>query len=280
MARFAIKTPPHHTSWSDVLGIWQEADQIEIFESAWNFDHFYPILGDPHGPCMEAWTTLSALAQATSRIRIGAMVNGMHFRHAAITANMAASLDIISGGRLNLGLGAGWYELEADAYGLELGTLKERMDRFDEGVEVIVRMLSQDTTTFDGRYYQLNEARCEPKGLQQPHPPITIGGSGEKRTLRTVARWAQVWDAIKVKPEDWPRKYEVLLRHCEAVGRDPGEITCTSHVLVDPGTDPRRLAERASRFFEAGVDMAVFSLRPPYDPSIVAPLAEALEEIS
>jgi F420-dependent oxidoreductase-like protein len=279
MPRFAIKTPPQHARWSDLLEVWREADRIDLFESAWNFDHFYPMAGDPAGPCLEAWTTLSALAQATSRIRIGCMVNGMYFRHPAIAANMAASLDIISNGRLNLGLGAGWFEMEAEAYGLDLGTLGTRMDRFDEGVEVIAGMLSQETTTFTGRHYRLVEARCEPKGPQTPHPPIAIGGLGEKRTLRTAARWAQMWDAMWITPEDWPRKHEVLVEHCARIGRDPGEITCSAHVGVPVDADPGEVADRAARLFEAGVDVAIITLSPPPNVSLVEPLAAALAEI-
>jgi F420-dependent oxidoreductase-like protein len=278
--RFAIKTAQHHAEWSDVLAVWKEADQIALFESAWNFDHFYPIVEDPGGPCMEAWTMLSALAQATSRIRIGTMVNGMHHRHPAVTANMAASLDIISNGRLDLGLGTGWFELESQAYGLELGSVKDRLDRFDEGVEVILNLLSQDTTTHSGRYYSLTDARCEPKGPQRPHPPIAIGGRGEKRMLRSVARWAQIWDAVRTGPDEWPRKHEVLVQHCETAGRDPREITCSAHVAVMPEDDLGEVVERAALYFEAGVDLVVVSLRAPFDVSIVTPLAERLSEIT
>ena len=206
MPRFAIKTPPQHARWSDILEIWQAADQIELFESAWLFDHFYPIIGDQNGPCLESWVTLTALSQATSRLRIGSMVNGMHSRHPAITAKMAATLDTISGGRLNLGLGAGWFEPEAAAYGIPLGSVAERMNRFDEAVEVIVGLLSQESTTFHGRYFNLEDAHCEPKGPQRPHPPIAIGGAGEKRTLRAVARWAQIWDALRTEPDAWRQK--------------------------------------------------------------------------
>ena len=279
MPRFAIKTPPQHARWSDILDIWRAADQIECFESAWLFDHFYPIAGDPTGPCLESWVTLTALSQATSRIRIGSMVNGMHSRHPAITAKMAATLDTVSNGRLNLGLGAGWFEPEAKAYGIELGTVRQRMDRFDEAVEVVVRLLSQETTTFRGRFFHLDDARCEPKGPQRPHPPIVIGGQGEKRTLRTVARWAQHWDSLRVEPTAWAEKHEVLLAHCAAVGRDPTEITCSAHIFVPPGADPKALAAQAADYFRAGVDLAVFSLRSPYDVSVVEPLAEALSQL-
>ena len=138
MPRYAIKTPPHHATWHEFLDLWRAADEIEVFESAWNWDHFYPLAEPFDGPNLEGWTMLAALAQATSRLRIGAMVNGMHHRHPAVTANMAATLDHISGGRFELGMGAGWNVMESDAYGIPLGTLKDRSDRFEEGIEVIV----------------------------------------------------------------------------------------------------------------------------------------------
>ena len=125
--RFGIKTAPQHTSWDDMLDVWRQADKLDLFESAWNFDHFYPLVEDTNGPCLESWVTLSALAQATTRIRVGCMVNGMPYRHPALVANMAASLDIVSGGRLELGLGAGWNQQESDAYGIELNPLRRRM---------------------------------------------------------------------------------------------------------------------------------------------------------
>jgi alkanesulfonate monooxygenase SsuD/methylene tetrahydromethanopterin reductase-like flavin-dependent oxidoreductase (luciferase family) len=134
MARYGIKTPNHQTTWENMLEIWKEADQIDVFESAWNWDHLYPLRSDPHGSSLDGWVTLSALARETDRIRIGSMVNGMHFRHPSITAKMAATLDHVSGGRSYLGLGAGWFEEESAAHGIELGTLKERFDRFDEGL--------------------------------------------------------------------------------------------------------------------------------------------------
>src|SRR5579883_1970928 len=125
--RFAIKTTPQQTTWADMRDVWTAADDIDLFESAWNFDHFYPILGaDPHGPCLEGWTMLAAMAQATRRIRLGVLVTGIVYRHPAVLANMAASVDIISDGRLELGGGAGWNVEECEAYGIELGTLTER----------------------------------------------------------------------------------------------------------------------------------------------------------
>src|SRR5256884_5992070 len=201
--RFAIKTRPEHTTWARIRDVWQAADEISLFESAWNWDHFYPLTGDLTGPNLEAWTMLAALGQATRRIRLGCQVTGMIYRHPAVLANMAATTDIICGGRLELGLGAGWNQMECDAYGIELPPPRERFARFDEGVEAIVALLSQETTTLNGRYVKLTDARCEPKPVQRPHPPGTIGGRGKKRTPRTAARWAQQGNAIGPGPEAW-----------------------------------------------------------------------------
>lgn len=277
MPRYAIKTPPQHSDWESILTFWREADEIDLFETAWNFDHFYPLYGDMNGPCMEGWVTLAALAQATSRIRIGCMVHGMHYRHPAVTANMAASLDIISGGRLNLGLGAGWFEPESQAYGIDLGTLAERFDRFDEGVRVIVDLLTQNTTSFDGKYFRLADAYCEPKPVQKPHPPIVIGGTGERRTLATVARHAQMWDALRIAPEDWLRKRDVLAAHCEDAGRDLAEITTSTHLMFSSESDMGRLADEAAELHAVGVDVVVFSMRAPFDVHGLEALTTALQ---
>src|SRR5690348_10469046 len=204
--RFAIKTRPEHTPWARILDVWQAADEISLFESAWNWDHFYPLTGDLTGPNLEGWTMLAALAQATRRIRIGCQVTGMIYRHPAVLANMAATVDIVTGGRLILGVGAGWNQEECDAYGITLPPLKERFDRFDEGVEAMIGLLTNTTTDFDGRYVQLRNARCEPKPVQRPHPPIAIGGNGEKRTLRTVARFAQEWNSLTRSTDEWLAK--------------------------------------------------------------------------
>ncbi len=279
MVEFAVKTPPQHADWADLLSVWRAADQIDVFAEAWNFDHFYPLSEPRDGPCLEGWTTLAALTQATERIRVGCMVNGMHYRHPSVTANMAASLDIISGGRFNLGLGAGWYELESKAYGIELGTMRQRMDRFDEGVEVVRSLLTNETTTFHGEHYRLTEARCEPKPVQRPTPPIVIGGKGEKRTLRTVARHADYWDAMfPGSPDEWRRLDAILLRHCEAVGRDPAEIRRSIHLRWHAGADLAELVDTALSYGEAGVDVVIFGMQQPYDAGRLAPLASVLAD--
>ncbi|MET8847866.1 LLM class F420-dependent oxidoreductase [Amycolatopsis sp. NPDC004625] len=277
--RFAIKTSPQNTEWADVLAVWQAADGIELFESGWTFDHFYPIFSDSAGPCLEGWVTLTALAQATKRLRLGTLVSGIHYRHPALLANMAATLDIVSGGRLEIGVGAGWNEEESGAYGMQLGSVKERSDRFEEACEVLVGLLTQETTTFEGEHYKLTEARCEPKGVQRPHPPICIGGSGEKRTLRTTAKYAQHWNFVGGTPEEFTRKREVLHRHCADVGRDPAEITLSSHVRLGPDLDYAKVAAEAEALGAVGLDLAIVYLPPPHTPAVLEPLAKALEPL-
>jgi len=277
--RFAIKTSPQNTEWAGMLAVWQAADEIELFESGWTFDHFYPIFSDPTGPCLEGWVTLTALAQATKRLRLGTLVSGIHCRHPALLANMAATLDIVSGGRLEIGVGAGWNEEESGAYGMELGSIKERSDRFEEACEVLVGLLTQETTTFQGEHYQLADARCEPKGVQKPHPPICIGGSGEKRTLRTTAKYAQHWNFVGGTPEEFARKRDVLYAHCADVGRDPSEITLSSHVRLGPDGDYGKVAAQAEALGAVGLDLAIVYLPPPHTPAVLEPLAKALEAL-
>lgn len=277
--RFAIKTAPQHTTWPAMLAVFRAADEIELFESGWTFDHFYPIFSDTTGPCLEGWLTLTALAQATSRLRLGVLVTGVHYRHPAMLANMAATLDVISDGRLELGIGAGWNEEESGAYGIELGTPSERSDRLEEACEVITGLLTQETTTFAGKYYRLTDARCEPKPVQRPHPPICIGGSGEQRTLRTAARFAQHWNFLGGTPDEFRHKREVLHEHCRALGRDPSEILLSSHVWFDP-RNPQSTAEAAGALGEAGVQLCVVYLPPPHDPAVLDPLADALAPLA
>ncbi len=276
--RYAIKTAPMHTSWQAMLEVWQAADEIELFESAWNFDHFYPIFSDSTGPCLEAWTMLAAMAQATRRIRVGCQVTGMIYRHPAVLANMAATVDVISGGRLELGLGAGWNEEECRAYGIDLPPLKERFDRFDEGVQAVLSLLSQETTTFEGQYTRLTDARCEPKPVQRPHPPLTIGGNGPNRTLRSVARWAQQWNSTVRDVQEWSTVHEVLLQRCAEIGRDPGEITCSVNLRLEPGGSLEQVAEQARAFEAAGADLGIVYLATPHTPDVLTPLARALAE--
>jgi alkanesulfonate monooxygenase SsuD/methylene tetrahydromethanopterin reductase-like flavin-dependent oxidoreductase (luciferase family) len=185
--RFGLQTGQQSVQWSEMLDLWRKADAWG-YDSLWNFDHFYPIFVDPEGPCFEGWTTLSALAQATSRARIGHMVNGNTYRHPCILAKMAATLDHISNGRLNLGIGAGWFELEHRSFG--------------------------------------TDAMCLPPPVQQPHPPIMIGGSGKQVLLKLVATHADMWNSSG-SAEHMRDLIGVIRRHGEAVGRDTDAIEKT-----------------------------------------------------
>jgi F420-dependent oxidoreductase-like protein len=278
--RFAIKTRPEHTTWAQLRDVWVAADDVGLFESAWNWDHFYPLTEPFTGPNLEAWTMLPALAEATHRIRLGCQVTGMVYRHPAVLANMAATTDIISGGRLELGLGAGWNEMETAAYGIGLPPLRERFDRFDEGVAAIIGLLSQETTTLDGRYVKLTDARCEPKPVQRPHPPVTIGGRGRTRTLRTAARLAQQWNAITPNPQDWLSLKQTLVEHCATAGRDPAEITCSVNVRVEGPDGIKQAADLAAAYRDAGADLVIMNLPLAADPAMVEPLAEALTPLA
>jgi alkanesulfonate monooxygenase SsuD/methylene tetrahydromethanopterin reductase-like flavin-dependent oxidoreductase (luciferase family) len=190
---------------------------------------------------------------------------------------MVATLDIVSGGRLEVGIGAGWNEEESGAYSIPLGTPKERSDRLEEACEVIIGLLSEETASFKGSFYELTGARCNPKPVQRPHPPICIGGNGEKRTLRTAARFAQHWNFLGGTVEEFTHKRDVLHQHCADLGRDPAEILLSSHVPFDG--DPAATAAVAAVLAEAGAGLAIVQLRPPHTPDVLEPLAEAFTEL-
>jgi F420-dependent oxidoreductase-like protein len=278
--RFGVKLMPQHCTWTDLLEVFRAADANPFYESAWTFDHFYPIYGDWEGPCLESWVTLSALAQATTRIRIGSMVNGAVYRHPAVVANMAAALDIVSNGRLDLGLGAGWNERECQAYGITLGSLRERFDRFEEAVQCTVALLRDRSVSFDGRYFTLRDARNEPKGPQRPHPPIVIGGGGEKRTLRIAARYAQHWNFPGGTVAEFCHKREVLHGHCASIGRNPNEITTSTHLLMWPNKTIDDVVRQAEAYAGVGLDVGIVYLEAPVPPTLIDDLARAFAQFA
>ncbi len=199
------------------------------------------------------------------------MVTGNTYRHPAVLAHMAATVDVISNGRLDFGVGAGWNEYEHTSMGIPLYTPGERIRRFGEACELTKRLWSEHLTTFEGRYYQLTDARCEPKPVQQPHPPFVIGGGGEQLTLRVVARHAQVWNFAGGTVETFLHKVDVLRTHCAAIGRDPAEIELSIQIPVDyenlAGT-----AATVQSFVDAGATHLILNLRYPYPDGIVARL--------
>lgn len=271
--RFGIKTAPQHTTYDAMLAVWKEADATPVFEHAWLFDHFAPIHSDVDGPCFEGWTLLAAYAAQTSRIRVGLMVTGNTYRHPAVLANIGATLDVISNGRLDMGIGAGWNEYEHASMGIPLYKPGERIRRLGEACEIIKRLYTQHLTDFDGRYYQLKEARCDPKPIQKPYPPFVIGGSGEQLTLRVVAQYANVWNFAGGSPETFTQKAAILHEHCAAIGRDPSEIELSVQVPVNYD-DLAATARTVQSYVDVGATHLILNLRYPYPDGIVTRLAE------
>ena len=273
--RYAISTSPQRCTWDWLVEVWRKADEIELFESGWTFDHFYPLFGDSTEDCLEGWISLTALLQETKRIRGGVLVTGMLYRHPAVLANMASTLDITSNGRLELGIGAGWNEEECEAYGIELGSMEERFDRFEEGMEVITQLLKQDRSTFKGNWYSLQDAMNNPKGTQNPLP-ICIGGGGLRRTIPAVAKYAHHWNygTQTMSLEDFKMRHNVFLKACEKEGRDPDDILISTMLRYDG--DAQATIQQAREYEEAGVKLGIVSIPKDKSPEIVEEIAEIL----
>ena len=225
------------------------------YHSLWVSDHLVGMYESPASPRLECWTTVSALASATEKVKLGQLTLATPFRNPALLAKMAATLDVITGGRAILSIGAGWHQGEFDGYGYRFGTTRSRWERLDEAARIIKLLWNEETPSFKGRHYSIEEAHCSPKPVQEPRLPLMIAGGGEKLTLRTVARYADMSNFAQWvgTPEDFGHKVEVLNRHCERAGRDPEEITKTwaAFVFIDESEDE---AERQARAFFANRD--------------------------
>jgi F420-dependent oxidoreductase-like protein len=221
--------PNASQSWDDVLATARHAEDTG-WDGVWVADHFMPSIGDDGGPTNEVWAFLAGLAVTTERVRIGSLVCGNTYRHPAVLANQAASVDVMSGGRLVLGLGAGWQENEHRAYGITLPPVKERLDRFEEACQVVRYLTTQERTTLDGSHYQLEQAPLNPKPAQE-RLPLLVGGGGEKRTMRIAAAYADEWN-VWGTPGTLRHKCAVLDRHCDDIGRDPESIRRSCQALV------------------------------------------------
>jgi F420-dependent oxidoreductase-like protein len=220
--RLGLDVAQHQLLWPELAERVQFAESAG-FDGAWIFDHFTPLYGDRNGPCMEAWTLLAGLAALTSRIRLGVLVTGITYRHPSVLATQAITVDHISSGRLELGMGAAWHQPEHEELGIPFPPLKERAERLEEGVQVIRLLMTQDRATFSGRHYQLKSASYHPKPVQRPHPPIWIGAGGEQLMLPIVARQADAWHAFGSE-ESMVRKSRLLDTMAEKAGRDPKTI--------------------------------------------------------
>ena len=310
--RWGVQSDPQHVSYGELLQLWQRIDTLG-YDTAWLFDHFQPIFTDPTGPCFEGWTMLTALGVQTKRIHIGLLVTGVIYRHPAVLANIAATADIVTGGRLEMGIGAAWNEAETRAYGMPFPPAGERLKMLDEAIQVLQLLWTNEYSNFAGEHYTLVNALCNPKPIRKPYPPIGGGGQGEKVTLRIVAQHADGWDCDMLPLADYDRKVAALKGHCEKFQRDPNTLRRMLHfpaiiaekesqlneraeqLAASWGTDvsgldgrclygtPQQAAEKLMPYVERGVEHFVINIKPPYDMTMVelyiqevAPLVEKM----
>jgi F420-dependent oxidoreductase-like protein len=226
------------------------------FDSFWVMDHFHqiPILGTPDQPMLEGWTTISVLAGITTRIKLGTLVTGVLYRYPSVLAKIAATLDVLSKGRLFLGIGASYFEGESSAYGItssgSFPSNQERLLRLEEAIQIIRKMWSEEpSASFNGTYYQINNAYCNPKPIQKPSPSILVGGSGERKTLKIVAKYADACNLFG-SIETIKRKLDVLKEHCKSVGRDYDSILKTKLDLVVIDDSDEIARKRAQQFYK------------------------------
>lgn len=236
--RFSI-WPNLASPWEDILGICRHAEQTG-WDGVYVADHFMPNTPDAVGPTNECWTTMGALAASVPRVRIGTLVTGNTYRHPAVLAKMAANVDMISGGRLILGLGSGWQENEHAAYGIPFHTVGGRLNRLNEACQVIKGLFENEQTNFQGKYYQLTNARLEPKPTQA-RLPLLIGGGGEQKTLRIAAKYADEWN-VWGDPALLARKGAILDGYCKELGRDPKSIKHSTQAMLTLSDDPEVVA--------------------------------------
>jgi F420-dependent oxidoreductase-like protein len=223
---------------------WRMADEAG-FDHIWPFDHLIALGNDPTRLIFDGWTILGAIAENTKRARIGLNVTGNLYRHPGLLAKIAVTVDHLSGGRLEMGIGAAWNEPEFTMHGLPFPSAADRIRMLDEACNVLKLLWTEERATFKGRFYQLDAAIAEPKPVQKPYPPIWIGGSGPKRTLRVVAKHADVWNSNAPTPAETLALVKILEEHCAAVGRDPGTIRRSSQVRAESEDAALRIAETA-----------------------------------
>ena len=295
---FGIQTNLHQTTFAEVLSAWQVVER-EGLDHAWTYDHLMPLFSNPNGPCLEGWTTLAGLLAQVPRIRAGVLVSCNPFRAPAVTAKMAVTVDQLSAGRLEMALGAGWWEPEFQHYGIEWAPLPERLAQMDEAIQVMQSFWTQERTTFAGSYYTIKDAPFQPKPVQQPHLPLWVGGRGKKYTLRMAAKYADGWNVWTLPREDYVARLTLLDQFCEEEGRDPKSVrrSVAARMRVDVSSEaaraamlaegtsggeelpegfeelinqalagtPEEIAEQVGAFADLGVDHIILLMDPPYD---------------
>ncbi|MCO5991657.1 LLM class flavin-dependent oxidoreductase [Actinoallomurus spadix] len=266
-------TAPMQVGYHDVLRVWQEADAIPEIEHAWLFDHLMPIGGDPDGPAYEGWTLLSALAAQTRRLRLGLLVTSNRFRPPAMLAKIATTVDIVSGGRLDFGIGAGsrpghpLARREYEAHGLPFHDFAHSVERLSEACTAIRRLWTENEPfDFDGAHVRLTGAFGSPKPVQRPHPPILIGGRSSA-TLRVVAEHADLWNIPGGDIDGVVRRSALLDRYCAEIGRDPASITRSIHLPVSYDR-PQATREAIAESVAAGFEHVVLGLPAPYPAGV------------
>jgi F420-dependent oxidoreductase-like protein len=226
------------------------------FDSFWVMDHFHQIsgVGKQEDPMLEGWTTISVLAGLTSRIKLGTLVTGIIYRHPSVLAKMSATLDVLSKGRLFMGIGAAWNQEESLAYSIPFPPTKEPLLRLEEAIQIIRKMWTEEepAATFNGKYYQINNAYCNPKPIQKPSPPIMVGGSGERYTLKIVAKYADACNLFG-STETVKRKLSILREHCKSVGRDCDSILKTKLGLIVIDNDKKMVEKRLQQIISSGI---------------------------
>ena len=284
MVRFGVHAGLQSTTTEELRTVWAriEAGGFDWI-SVW--DHFYAADNTGRAECLEAVSTHAALARETTRVRCGSLVYSVGYRHPAVLANAIATIDQLSGGRVVLGLGAGWHQGEYDAYGIPFPAAAERLRQLEEAIGCIRGLLTEEVTDFEGEFFTLRAARCEPKPLQE-RLPIWVGGAGEQITLRIAARHADGWNVPFLAPDEYRRKVEVLHRHCSDAGRDPSSITKSVNLglawddaalnaqfgdiaeFVRPGVltgSVDEMTDRVGEYVGAGAEWVIIAMRAPFD---------------
>jgi probable F420-dependent oxidoreductase, Rv1855c family len=273
--RFGMKLSGQDTTIEALRTVWRLADESG-FDHVWDFDHLASIgAGGPDRPVYEGWALQAAMAEATKRVRIGCMVTGNTYRNPALLAKLAVTVDHLSGGRLEFGIGAAWAAIEHSMYGIE--GLDHRVGRLSEALQIIKSLWTEERTNFDGRYYKMTDAIANPKPVQKPYPPIWIGASGET-TIKLVARYADVWNTGSAEIDKGTEVIARLEDACGAVGRDPSEIRRSIQFAWD-GRDRSRLLEQSARYLELGFTEQILMLDPPKATMLAGKLADALPEL-
>ena len=293
MTLFGVHAGLQHTTADELRSVWQRIEALGFgWISIW--DHFYGATGRPDdAACLEAVAMHAALACSTTKVRCGSLVYSVGYRHPAVLAKAITTIDQLSGGRAEMGIGAGWAQVEYDAYGIPFPSPKVRLDQLEEGIQCLRGLLHHEVTSFRGNYFSLNEARNEPRPVQ-PKLPIWIGGGGEKRTLKIAAKYADGWNVPFIAPADFARKCTILDQHCDTVGRPASEIKRAVNTglawteeslqqqfgaiadFVRPGVltgSDEQVLDAIGRYVDAGADQVNIALRCPFD-------LEALERLS